>query len=180
MSAIFGILGSASREELASMAARLAHKGAFADFWNPVPGLWLGEVRETPRTAREQAAMAFSGQLYVDWRNVAESSRLSAADRDLHQRATVSAALSQRGLHFSDVLDGHFGVAWWDDAAKKLILGTDRINYENLYYASTADRFVFASEYKALLALADVPAAPDADALQYSMATFLPNYDNEH
>jgi asparagine synthase (glutamine-hydrolysing) len=177
MSAIFGILGPASRDELDAMAARMSHKGQFAYCWSPVENVWLGEIRDTPRQDDEPELAAFSGQLYLDWRKVPESEEFRAVDRDLFQRRRVADALQNFGINFTDSLDGYFGVAWWDDSARKLILSVDRINYENIYFSRTPDRFVFASEYKALLALEDVPARPDPDALQHSISTFLPNYD---
>ncbi len=177
MTAIFGVLGPATRDDLASMAARMRHKGQFTYYWTPAPNVWLGEIRDTPRQSAEPEDSAFSGQLYVDWRKVPESVDFDAADRDYFQRRHVADALQRHGHNFANSLDGYFGAASWDAASRELILGTDRINYENIYFHRTPDRFIFASEYKALLALEDVPAIPDPDALQHSIATFLPNYD---
>ncbi|MCJ7592761.1 MAG: asparagine synthase-related protein, partial [Woeseiaceae bacterium] len=178
MSAIFGVLGAASKDELELMAARLSHKGKFAYIWSPDTDIWLGEIRNSPRQSSEPENTAFSGQLYINWGEIPEAADYDALDRDLHQRRFVTDALHRDGIHYADSLDGYFGVASWDSVKRQLLLGTDRVNYENIYYTRTSERFVFASEYKAMLALEDVDARPDPDVLQYSIASFLPNYDS--
>jgi len=178
MSAIFGVLGAASRDDLEEMATRLRHKGSFAYIWSPETDVWLGEIRNSPRQSAEPEDIAFSGQLYINWSELPEAAEYDALDRDLHQRRFVTDALNRDGIEYANSLDGHFGVASWNSQSRELVLGTDRVNYENIYYTRTPERFIFASEYKALLALEDVAALPDPDALQYSIASFLPNYDS--
>jgi asparagine synthase (glutamine-hydrolysing) len=160
------------------MAARLGHKGAYAHVWSPVSGVWLGEVRHTPRASDEDECIAFSGQLYLNWRDIAGSAEQKHfMQRDLAQRRIVAEAVQRDGLACTNTLDGHFGIAWWEAPQRRLLLTADRVNYENIYFTQTPERFAFASEYKALLALADVSPTPDPDALQYSIATLLPNYN---
>ena len=61
--------------------------------------------------------------------------------------------------------DGQFAVALWDARAKCLVLGRDCLGVRPLYYCSTADGIVFASEIKALLRTRHVSRAVDETAL---------------
>jgi asparagine synthase (glutamine-hydrolysing) len=62
-------------------------------------------------------------------------------------------------------LDGMFALGWWDDAAGRLLLARDRIGIKPLYYARVGSGLAFASEPKALLALPEVAARLDPEAL---------------
>lgn len=177
MSAIFGALGPISNQELDAMAERLAHNGAYSYYWSPADGVWLGEVRHSPRSSDEDELTAFSGQLYLDSRrNDSSNDDDESLGRDHRQRHLVTSAVRIDSLGFAKNLDGHFGVASWDPTVQHLILTVDRLRYERLYFTEVSGRFVFASEYKALLALEDVEAVPDFDAIQYSIATVSPNF----
>lgn len=48
--------------------------------------------------------------------------------------------------------NGQWAIALWDTRARRLILSRDRLGVRPLYYTRTADRFLFASEVKALFA----------------------------
>jgi asparagine synthase (glutamine-hydrolysing) len=178
VSGLFGIVGPADRAEIEAMGGRMAHKGRHCRVWSPAPNVWFGEVRNSPRPDDADDRVAFSGQLYLDWQRSPDrpAGLPDAMGRDQAQRRLVANGVINDPEGFMHRLDGHFGVAYWDDRRSELRLTTDRINYENIFFTEAGGRFVFASEYKALLALEDVRAAPDPDALQYSMATMLPNY----
>ena len=45
-----------------------------------------------------------------------------------------------------------FGIVVWDDARRRAVLARDRLGIKPLYYATTGDRLVFASELKSVLA----------------------------
>src|SRR5439155_1288025 len=81
----------------------------------------------------------------------------------------------ERGLDFVDSLDGMFGLALWDARRGRLVLARDRLGEKPLYYATTSDGFLFASEPKALLASGAVSSTPDWDALALYLRTgFVP------
>jgi len=53
-------------------------------------------------------------------------------------------------------------------------LAVDQIGYKSLYYTVLRGRLAFASEYKSLLQLADLPLEPDRTAIQHYLATKYP------
>ena len=55
-------------------------------------------------------------------------------------------------------LNGMFALAIWDGRSQRLHLARDRFGIKPLYYASTSDRFMFASEMKALIRAGLVPS----------------------
>jgi asparagine synthase (glutamine-hydrolysing) len=77
--------------------------------------------------------------------------------------AEVWARFGEEGLA---QIAGQFAVALYDAPGRRLILARDRVGYAPLYFAMAGDRLVFASEYKALLALDAIPARANRAALQ--------------
>jgi len=62
-------------------------------------------------------------------------------------------------------LNGMFAFAIYDPGKDELFAARDRLGIKPFYYHHDGQRFVFASEVKALLASGQVPAAPDIEAL---------------
>ncbi len=73
-------------------------------------------------------------------------------------------AYEQYGDDFVSHLNGMFGFALWDAKRRRLLIGRDRLGVKPLYVLRDARRVAFASEAKALLALADVRAELDLSA----------------
>ncbi len=75
------------------------------------------------------------------------------------------------GTRCISLLRGMFAIGIWDDRAKRLVLARDRLGKKPLYYALSAERIVFASEIKGILAtgphVADPVAVHQYLALQY-------------
>ncbi len=67
----------------------------------------------------------------------------------------------EEGERCVDRLNGQWAFAIWDTKKRKLFLSRDRFGVRPLYYTNTADRFLFASEIKALLTCAEVDCALD-------------------
>jgi asparagine synthase (glutamine-hydrolysing) len=61
--------------------------------------------------------------------------------------------------------NGQWAFAIWDSQERKLFLSRDRFGVRPLFYTQTADSFLFASEIKALLTCAEVPAEIDLQGL---------------
>ncbi len=81
----------------------------------------------------------------------------------------------EHGDRFVDHLDGMYGFALWDKRRRRLLIGRDRIGVKPLYYYQSADRLVFASESKAILATGLVDPQLDHDALrEYLLVGYVP------
>lgn len=173
MGALYGILGAADHTELQALGNRLAHRGREAAEWSPGRDLHLG-IRGTRRIVdvQEHGPVAFEGA--ID--NRGDIARL------LGRRAAEGLGPAQdAGLVFELIdslgpeglaqLAGQFAVAFWHGPERRLLLARDRLGYAPLYFTVAGDRFAFASEYKALLALDGVVARPNLDALQVAHTT---------
>ena len=62
-------------------------------------------------------------------------------------------------------LNGQWAFAIWDVAEQKLFLSRDRFGVRPLFYTQTANKFLFASEIKALLSYPEVKCELDLSAL---------------
>ena len=61
--------------------------------------------------------------------------------------------------------NGMWAFAIWDSLEKKLFIARDRFGIKPLCYAATPDRFIFASEMKAFLALKEFPVILNGDII---------------
>jgi asparagine synthase (glutamine-hydrolysing) len=67
-------------------------------------------------------------------------------------------------------LRGMFALAIWDDARQELFVARDRLGIKPVYYYAADQRFLFASEVRALLATGLVPRRLDVAALSEYLA----------
>jgi asparagine synthase (glutamine-hydrolysing) len=73
-------------------------------------------------------------------------------------------------------LRGMFALALWDGDRQRLLLARDRVGKKPLFYACLPDRFLFASEMKAILQDPEVPTTIDISALDAYLAfQFIPH-----
>jgi asparagine synthase (glutamine-hydrolysing) len=150
MGAIFGIVGEGSLAEVAAMGARMPHRGAYQHAWSPAPGVYFGE--------RSQAALGAQGALAVD---------LQADD---FGRSELEARLEPGAIGLAGV-NAHFSLAHWNAREAALLLAVDAQGFKSLYYTRLPGRLAFASEYKALLALTDLPVSIERDSVQTYLST---------
>jgi asparagine synthase (glutamine-hydrolysing) len=73
----------------------------------------------------------------------------------------------EEGVRCVERLRGMFAFAIWDERQKVLFLARDRLGKKPLFYAMLPDRFVFASEIKAILQDPDIQPEPDLQAIHY-------------
>jgi asparagine synthase (glutamine-hydrolysing) len=173
MGAVYGILGEGDLAEVRAMGERLSHRGSHAQAWSLSPRVHLG-IRGSSETILAQAdgVLAFDGA--VD--NRSELARLlkqahpaDATPRD--DAALLVELLCSLGAEALALVAGQFAFAFWHAPTRRLMLARDRIGYAPLYFTADHRRFIFASEYKALLAIGSVPARPNRDALQTIQST---------
>ena len=167
MGAVYGILGGAEPGEMEAMSARLAHRGAESAEWSPVSGRLARRARLGPGGAlQSNGAVAFDGA--IDNRSeltlaLGRSGDNAEPTGDGPLAGDLWAAFGEEGLAR---IAGQFALVLWDTQARRLVLARDRVGYAPLYIALVGERLLFASEYKALLAIAGVPARPNRAAIQ--------------
>ena len=115
--------------------------------------------------------VVFNGEIY----------NFEALRRELSQRGHKLATHSDTevivhlyedfGVDAVNHLRGMFAFALWDGNRKQLLLARDRLGIKPLYYADLGDRFVFASELKAILQLGSVDRQFDWNAVNHLFLT---------
>ena len=146
------------------MAERLAHRGAFGAHWSPAPGRLVRHAKPRARRAHDgrTAAPRRCARQPLGARDArgARHSRPPTRSRDT---SAADRLLEAEGADALELLAGPFAVAWWRGRDRTLLLARDRIGYGPLHFTvDRAGRFVFASEYKALLALDTVDGSRTA------------------
>ena len=174
MVAIYGVIGDAGRAELQAMAARLTHRGTLRTHWSPGPGVWFGVQSRDRDGPAADGTLLFDGAIDNRWQLARRRSAGNAPPEPDPARdaALLTDLLEREGPDALELVAGSFAVAWWRAHDRTLLLARDRIGYAPLHFTvDRAGRFVFASEYKALLALDTVDARPNRDAMQVLQST---------
>lgn len=183
MCGIAGIVSSAppDRARLAAAARLIAHRGP-DDEGIETPGtvapyaglcfrrlsiLDLTPTGHQPMPDRSgRTWIVFNGEIYNFKTLRAELEKKGAAFRGRSDTEVILAAYAAWGDDCVNRLDGMFSFAIWDDARKRLFAARDRFGKKPFWYAPTPDGgMAFASEMRALLALADVPRDVSPEAL---------------
>jgi asparagine synthase (glutamine-hydrolysing) len=133
----------------------------------------LSEAGRQPMGNRDgRIQVTFNGEIY----NYRELRRELAGKGYRFRSQTDTEVLvhlyEEVGLKMIDRLDGDFAFGLWDDRRKRLLLARDRAGTKPLYYTRLGDRFLFASEIKALLAYPDVRREIDEESL-YHYLTYM-------
>jgi asparagine synthase (glutamine-hydrolysing) len=150
MGAIFGIVGEGSLAEVRAMGKEVSHRGQFQRVWSPAPKVYFGRAEHRPFESD-------SSPITADWHAASDEAALP-------ERFAREGAAALAGLR------GTFAVAMCGGPAH-VWLAVDQIGYKSLFYTVLRGRFAFASEYKSLLALGDLPLDPDRTAIQHYLAT---------
>ena len=172
MSAIFGVLrldgADASAGDLERMGNILAHRspdGRRILVDGPL-GLGHGLMRVTeedwhevqPHHDREAGALLVADLRLDNREELAATFDLGAeALANTPDSALVMRAYKLWGEGCAEHLLGDFAFVIWDAKARKLVLGRDHMGQRTLFYSLQKDVFVFATELKALWAVAEVP-----------------------
>lgn len=152
------------------MGARLAHRGAQGREWSPAARVLLGH-RSRSEIADPPGFVTFDGVL--DNRDELHALLgMRASDGAAPFAGVLAWELYRKfGVDGFSRLSGQFALALWDASAGRLVMARDRWGARTIYYARSRGRILFASEYKALLAVPDLPARPDPDAILYAVRT---------
>ena len=160
------------RQQLHPVAALLGHRGPDGEGYFTEGAFGLVHTRLSiidlaggaqPLYADEGAlAVVANGEIY-NYLELREA--LERAGRDFQTHSDCETILHAYALNpqgFVEQLRGMFAFALYDRRRRKLVLARDRLGIKPLFFAELPDRFVFASELKALLPL--LPTAPTIDA----------------
>jgi len=112
----------------------------------------------------------FNGEIYnfKELRGILENKHKFVSNSDTE---TIIHAYEEYGNAFVKKLRGMFALAIWDTKRKKLILARDRLGKKPLYYHYANNRFIFASEIKAILQDESIERKVSPSAL-YSYLTY--------
>jgi asparagine synthase (glutamine-hydrolysing) len=189
MCGIAGIVDPAARPETAlaveRMTETLARRGPDAMAIRPCGAAVLGFRRlaivdlaggaQPMHSSEDDVTLVANGEIY----NHAELRReLEAKGFQFHTRCDVEVILHGYrawGTGVAERLYGMFAFAVWDRRRRSLMLARDRLGQKPLYYARVGERFLFASEVKAILAALDTTPSVDPRALaRYLALDFVP------
>jgi asparagine synthase (glutamine-hydrolysing) len=155
MPAVFGAVGAVTAGELDEMGRRLAHRGGHASWHEVAPNIYLGQVAKNPQRPHIEGALAMvvdapEGLSPGSTSRVLEALVRSRSAEELDHRLTFP-----------------FTFALWDDAEQELLLGRDFLGLKPLHWCRLpSGGLAFSTEYKALLAINEVPSRADLDAVR--------------
>ena len=107
----------------------------------------------------------FNGEIYNFRELRADLERSGHSFRGHSDTEVLLALYEAKGEAMLSLLNGIFAFAIWDDAARSLLLACDAMAVKPLYFAQTAEGFLFASELKALMCTGTIPATLDVASL---------------
>ncbi len=111
--------------------------------------------------------ITFNGEVYnfQELRNELEKKGHSFSSNT--DTETIIHGYEEWGENVVQRLNGMFAFAIWDTNKKRLFLARDRLGVKPLYYYWNGERFLFASEIKAILAETSVPRKLNQNALRH-------------
>jgi asparagine synthase (glutamine-hydrolysing) len=173
-------------DDLQRMTAALQHRGPddaghytsdlhLREPYEAMPGVALGHRRlsiidlaggRQPMSNEDGTIwLVFNGEIY-NYRDLQH--RLEGAGHTFRSSSDTEAIIhlyEDVGLDCFGHLNGMFSLALWDARRRRLVLARDRLGKKPLVYRHDPGRLLFASEFKALLQLADVPRELDPAAV---------------
>lgn len=169
---------------LSRMAAAVGHRGPDARAWHAEGPVGLAHARlSIIDVAGGHQPMANSdGSLWISYNGeIFNYLELRAElEKKGHRFTTHSDTevilhlYEERGEDCVHAFNGQWAFAIWDSRRTRLFLSRDRLGVRPLFYASLPDRFVFASEIKAILACPGVARELDLKALDQVFTFWAP------
>ncbi len=118
-----------------------------------------------PMTSESGLAIVYNGEIYNYRELKAEIESRGKAFRTKSDTEVILRVFEDERDRAPASLDGQFAFAIWDEREQSLFLSRDRLGEKPLFYATLADRFVFASSLDAILAAGNVPREIDPESL---------------
>lgn len=116
-------------------------------------------------TADGRLWISFNGEIY-NYRDLRRELELSGyVFRTNSDTEVILNAYAQWGAACLNRLRGIFAFGIWDESRQQLWLARDHLGVKPLYYFHNNERFIFASELKAILADSSVPRRPSKEAI---------------
>ena len=165
----------ASHADLASMISILRHRGPDGVNYFRSPLCALAHARLSiidlktgiqPMANEDDTVWTIlNGEIfnYVELR--AELEGLGHRFRTRSDTEVIVHAYEEYGDQFVERLSGQFAIALWDTRRERLLLVRDRVGIRPLFYARSRGRLIFASEVKAILAVAPEKASLDVQGM---------------
>lgn len=176
MSGVVALLGydsDRSNELTRKMCQALKHRGPDDSGWFADSEVGLGNVasfRGSSKIAHQPLCnkkkdfwITFDGELH----NASELREQLGEDRfsTTSDAEVVLHAYEEYGRDCPARLDGNFAFCIWDSSRKELFCARDRFGIKPLYYFTSGDRCVFASEIKAIFVDSTIPRVPNHDLI---------------
>jgi asparagine synthase (glutamine-hydrolysing) len=178
MCGIAGLLHCGSREAIVSMTDVQSHRGPddAGVEWFSTTGSGLGHRRLSIidlSPAGHQPMANDRGSLFITYNGEVYNYKEVRQDlvakghvfRTGSDTEVILKAHEEWGPDCLERLNGMFAFAVYDPTRDELFAARDRLGIKPFYYHHQGDRFVFASEIKALFASGQVAARPDIEAL---------------
>ncbi|MCU7555629.1 asparagine synthase (glutamine-hydrolyzing) [Alteromonas sp. ASW11-19] len=113
----------------------------------------------------ERYVIVFNGEIYNFLELRAELEKAGHTFRSHTDTEVILKLFAEHGEQCLSMLNGMFAFALWDTHTHSLFIARDRLGKKPLYYYQTENRFAFASEIKAILALEDIDKTLDHEAI---------------
>ncbi len=179
MCGICGIVGTdnvvADVSEIKRMCLSMAHRGPDNQGVIVNGNTALGNRRlriidlsggDQPLTNEDGSLhLIFNGEIYNYKDLRAELMSYGHVFKSRSDSETVLHGYEQWGIDVLNRLIGVFALAIWNSKREELFLARDCLGVKPLYYFHSGDRFLFASEIKAILALNESPRRLDINSL---------------
>jgi asparagine synthase (glutamine-hydrolysing) len=191
MCGIAGIYGALGEADVAPGIAALAHRGPDGEgaWFSAAHGVALGHRRlsiidigeggaQPMRGATGTSVITYNGEIY-NYRELrleleAKGARFATAS----DTEVLLALLDREGAAALPRINGMFAFGYLDEPSGDLLVARDAFGVKPLYYVESGGRFFFASEIRALRAMAAADFSPQLCALHRHM-TFLWNPGDE-
>lgn len=125
----------------------------------------LGTGNQPVSNQSRSIQLVFNGEIYNYKELRRELEQAGYQFRSQGDAEVIAQLYDKWGEECFEKLNGMFAIAIWDEGQHKLILARDRLGQKPLFYSSSRDRLVFASELKSMLAVPGQSREIDARAI---------------